>query len=229
MFTGIVEATGVVRDVRTGRESVRLRIEAGCDIRDTRVGDSIAVSGVCLTVTEIAGATFEADLTPETLTRTTLGELRPGDSVNLERPVAVGDRLGGHVVQGHVDAVGRVVRRDPHGDAWWLEVAFPQSMARYIVEKGSVAVDGVSLTVAQCVGTRFTACLIPHTVEVTTLGRVAAGAGVNLEVDILAKYIERLLGAYTQVGLGGSATGAPEGAAPPGGRSEQARRAGTER
>lgn len=193
MFTGIVEGTGIVRAVQPGRDAVRLRIEAG---RDLRVGDSIAVSGACLTVTEIDGGTFDADVTPETLARTTLGGLRPGDVVNLERPVAVGDRLGGHVVQGHVDGVGRVVRRDPQGDAWWLEVDAPPAVARYIVEKGSVAVDGVSLTVAQRTGNRFAVCLIPHTVAVTTLGRLEAGAGVNLEADILAKYVERLLGSY---------------------------------
>ncbi len=199
MFTGIVEGTGVVRAARPGRDSVRLRIEARCDIAGTRVGDSIAVNGACLTVTEYTGGVFGADVTQETLVRTTLGGLRPGDVVNLERPVAVGARLGGHVVQGHVDGVGRVVRRDPQGDAWWLEVDAPPSVARYIVEKGSVAVDGVSLTVAQHEGSRFTVCLIPHTISATTLGHVEAGAGVNLEADIIAKYVERLLGPYARV------------------------------
>ena len=199
MFTGIVEGTGVVRDMRSGRESVRLRIEAGCDIGGTGMGDSIAVSGVCLTVTEIDGRTFEADVTVETIARTTLGRLRPGDRVNLERPVAVGDRLGGHVVQGHVDAVAHVVRLDPQGDAWWLEIDAPAAVARYIVEKGSVAVDGVSLTVSARSGTRFTACLIPHTCAVTTLGALGPGAPVNLEADILAKYVEHLLAPYTEV------------------------------
>jgi riboflavin synthase len=199
VFTGIVEGTGVVRDVRSGRESVRLRIEAGCDIGGTRVGDSIAVSGVCLTVTEIDGTLFGADVTVETIARTTLGRLRPGDRVNLERPVVVGDRLGGHLVQGHVDAVARVVRLDPQGDAWWLEIDAPASVARYIVEKGSVAVDGVSLTVSARSGTRFTVCLIPHTCAVTTLGALGPGALVNLEADIFAKYVEHLLAPYTGV------------------------------
>ncbi len=216
MFTGIVEGTGVVRAVHAGREAVRLHIQAGSDIQGTNVGDSLAVSGVCLTVTGIAGATFEADLTAETIARTTLGGLRPGDFVNLERPVAVGGRLGGHMVQGHVDGVGRVVRRDPQGEAWWLEVDAPPSVVRYIVEKGSVAVDGVSLTVAQRTGHQFTVCLIPHTVAVTTLGRLEAGAAVNLEADILAKYVERLLGSYAAVELDGPAAGDAGGAAPTG-------------
>lgn len=207
MFTGIVEGTGVVRVVQPARDSIRLRIEAGCDIAGARVGDSIAVSGACLTVTGIAGRTFDADVTPETIARTTLGGLRPGDVVNLERPVAVGDRLGGHVVQGHVDGVGRVVRRDPQGDAWWLEVDAPPAVARYIVDKGSVAVDGVSLTVARRRGNQFTVCLIPHTVAVTTLGRLEAGAGVNVEVDIFAKYVERLVGSYAPIATDAPAAG----------------------
>ncbi len=228
MFTGIVEGTGVVRAVQAGRHSIRLRIEAGCDIAGARVGDSIAVSGACLTMTEIAGGTFDADVTPETIARTTLGGLRPGDVVNLERPVAVGDRLGGHVVQGHVDGVGRVVRRDPEGDAWWLEVDAPPSVARYIVEKGSVAVDGVSLTVAQRVGNRFTVCLIPHTVAVTTLGRLEAGTAVNIEVDILAKYVERLVGSYAPIATD-EPTVTGDGPAAPAGGFRRAHGAGADR
>jgi riboflavin synthase len=213
VFTGIVEGTGVVRAARVWRDSVRLRVEATCDIAGIRVGDSIAVNGTCLTVTECTGGVFDADVTPETLARTTLGGLRPGDVVNLERPVAVGDRLGGHVMQGHVDGVGRVVRWDPQGDAGWLEVDAPPSVARYIVEKGSVAVDGVSLTVAQREGSRFTVCLIPHTMSATTLGHLEAGAGVNLEADILAKYVERLLGPYATTSMG-SGTADPTGGHP---------------
>lgn len=196
MFTGIVEGTGIVRSADPGRDSLRLRIDAECDISGMRPGDSIAVSGTCLTVTEMTGAAFAVDVTAETIARTTVGELRPGDLVNLERPVAVGDRLGGHIVQGHVDGVGRVVRQTPQGDASWLEIDAPPAVARYIVEKGSVAVDGVSLTIARRAGGRFTVCLIPHTAAVTTLGRLAAGAAVNLEVDILAKYVEQILRPY---------------------------------
>jgi riboflavin synthase len=216
MFTGIVAATGVVRAVQPGSGSVRLSIEAGCGLAGTGIGDSIAVSGACLTVARLDGRTFEADLTVETLERTTLGRLRPGDAVNLELPVAVGDRLGGHVVQGHVDGVGRVARRARQGDTWWLEIEAPSAVARYIVDKGSVAVDGVSLTVTAIAGDRFTVCLIPHTCAVTTLGRVQTGMGVNLEADILAKYVERLLVPY--------ARSTDEG--PPGSRARDA--AGTE-
>ncbi len=196
MFTGIVEGTGFVRSVDPGRESLKLRIDAECDIGGVKPGDSIAVNGTCLTVTAVEGAAFNADVAVETLARTTVGGLRPGDLVNLERPVAVGDRLGGHIVQGHVDGVGRVVRLTPEGDGSWLEIDAPPTVARYIVEKGSVAVDGVSLTVARRTGDRFTACLVPYTMAVTTLGRLEAGAAVNLEVDILAKYVEQLLRPY---------------------------------
>ncbi len=196
MFTGIVEGTGTVRSANPGRDSLRLRIEAECDIGGISPGDSIAVNGTCLTVTEVHGGAFDADVTVETIARTTVGALRPGDVVNLERPVAVGDRLGGHIVQGHVDGVGRVVHLTPHGDASWLEIDAPPTVARYIVEKGSVAVDGVSLTVARRTDGRFTVCLVPHTIAVTTLGRLEAGAAVNLEVDVLAKYVEQLLRPY---------------------------------
>ena len=226
MFTGIVEGTGIVRAVQGDRDAVRLRIEAG---RELRVGDSIAVGGACLTVTKVDGGIFDADVTPETLARTTLGGLRPGDPVNLERPVAVGERLGGHVVQGHVDGVGRVVRRDPQGDAWWLEVDAPPAVARYIVEKGSVAVDGVSLTVARRMGTRFTVCLVPHTMAVTTLGRVEAGAGVNLEADILAKYVEHLLEPYAAGPIGRPAGAGDGTTAPAGGDPVRERATGADR
>lgn len=196
MFTGIVEGTGVVRSVQPGPDSLRLRIEAEFDVRRLGTGDSIAVNGTCLTVTQVQGAAFDVDVTVETIARTTVGALRPGDVVNLERPVAVGDRLGGHIVQGHVDGVGRVISLKPQGDASWLEIDAPSALARYIVEKGSVTVDGVSLTVARHTGGRFTVCLVPHTMAVTTLGRLETGAAVNLEVDILAKYVEQLLRPY---------------------------------
>lgn len=196
MFTGIIEGTGIVRSADPGHESLKLRIDADCDIGGIKPGDSIAVNGTCLTVTAIQGTAFHADIAVETIARTTVGTLRPGDVVNLERPVAVGDRLGGHIVQGHVDGVGRVVRLTPQGDASWLEIEAPPALARYIVEKGSVAVDGVSLTVARKNGERFLVCLVPHTMTVTTLSRLEDGTAVNLEVDILAKYVEQLLKPY---------------------------------
>jgi riboflavin synthase len=196
VFTGIIEGTGIVRSADPGDESLKLRIDADCDIGGIKPGDSIAVNGTCLTVTAIQGTAFHADIAVETIARTTVGTLRPGDVVNLERPVAVGHRLGGHIVQGHVDGVGRVVRLTPQGDALWLEIEAPPALARYIVEKGSVAVDGVSLTVARKNGERFTVCLVPYTMTVTTLSRLEDGAAVNLEVDILAKYVEQLLKPY---------------------------------
>jgi riboflavin synthase len=161
---------------------------------DARPGDSIAVSGVCLTVTELPGdGTFVADVMPETLRRTALGDVAPGSSVNLERALAVGGRYGGHVVQGHVDGVGTIVGRTP-GPRWDdVEIELDPALARYVAEKGSITVSGVSLTVTHVSEERFGVSLIPTTLEATTLGKLAAGARVNLEVDVLAKYTERLL------------------------------------
>lgn len=193
MFTGIVEGTGIIRQVVTRERSARLTVEAGRFLDGARVGDSIAVNGVCLTLARVAGPAFEADLSAETLQRTTLGRLRPGVAVNLERPVALGDRLGGHLVQGHVDGVGTVRSRRRDGDAWWVEITAPPGVMRYVVEKGAIAVDGVSLTVARLAEDRFTVCLVPHTCAVTTLGTLAPGRQVNLEVDVLARYVERLI------------------------------------
>lgn len=196
MFTGIVGGMGVVRAVRSHDRSARLVVDAGEHVRGTRIGDSVAVNGVCLTVVAATATVFEADLSVETLMRTTLGKLRPGDAVNLERPLAVGDRLDGHLMQGHVDSVGRVVGRRDEGEASYLEIAAPRQLARYIVEKGSIAVDGVSLTVTAASGDTFTVCLIPHTRAVTTLGALGAGTPVNLEADMVAKYVERLIAPY---------------------------------
>jgi riboflavin synthase len=194
MFTGIVEGMGHVAAIETRPDGARIRIRAGALIDGAAVGESIAVSGVCLTMVELGGGEFAADLAAETLRRTTLGRLRPGDPVNLERPLRLDQRLGGHIVQGHVDGVGTIVSVRPEGDGVWVEIDAPGPLARYIAEKGSIAVDGVSLTVAAAgPGGRFGVALIPHTLAVTTLGRKGPGDGVNLEVDILAKYVERLL------------------------------------
>jgi riboflavin synthase len=184
MFTGIVEELGTFVD----RDGDRVRIEATKVIEDAVVGDSVAVNGCCLTVVALGAGWWEADVTAETRARTNLGALRPGDPVNLERPVRLADRLGGHLVQGHVDAVGEIV--DPVPD---LRVRMPSGLLRYVVEKGSITVDGVSLTVVEPLDDGFTVAVIPHTSEVTTLGRRAPGDGVNLEVDVMAKYVERLL------------------------------------
>ena len=188
MFTGIVEEIGSVRAARPGQ----LTITAQKVLDDTRPGDSIAVNGVCLTVTELAPDYFSVDVMPETLQRTNLGALRSGDGVNLERPLAVGGRFGGHFVQGHVDGVGRVRSATPQGGALILKFEARPEIMRYVVEKGFIAVDGVSLTVVQCNSTSFGVSLVRYTLENTTLGVRRPGDTVNLEVDIIAKYVERL-------------------------------------
>ena len=194
MFTGIIEEMGDVLAIETHLEGARLRIRAGALIDGARIGESIAVSGVCLTMVVLVPGEFAADLAVETLRRTTLGSLRPGDQVNLERPLRLDQRLGGHIVQGHVDGVGIIAAVTPEGDGIWMEIEPPSTLSPYIAEKGSIAVDGISLTVAWVVdGHRFAVALIPHTLAVTTLGRRGPGDQVNLEVDILAKYVERLL------------------------------------
>jgi riboflavin synthase len=184
MFTGIVEELGHIQTF----EGRRLRIGATEVLEDVRLGDSIAVSGCCLTVVAMGDDWWEADISPETLDRTSLRGVEPGAVVNLERSVKLQDRLGGHLVQGHVDAVGEVV--DPVPD---LRVRVPEHLLRYIVEKGSVTVDGVSLTVVKPLADGFTVAIIPHTAHVTSLGSKQPGDPVNIEVDVMAKYVERLL------------------------------------
>jgi riboflavin synthase len=194
VFTGLVKTTGTVAALRDGR----LRVEAPpLGLGD---GDSIAVNGVCLTATAVADAGFEADVMGETLRRSTLGALAAGDAVNLEPPLRAGDPLGGHVVQGHVDGTGEVESVTDEGFARVLRIAAAPELLRYVVEKGSIAVDGVSLTVAEVDGEGFTVSLIPETLDRTTFGAAASGRPVNLEVDVLAKYVEKLtapLGATT--------------------------------
>ena len=192
MFTGIVEELGLVREVTELVDAARLTVAASTVIEDAKHGDSIAVNGVCLTVVEVVGGAFTADVMRETLDRSSLGKLAAGDQVNLERAAALGDRLGGHLVQGHVDGVGTVLTRTP-GEHWEVvRIALPPELARYVVEKGSIAVDGVSLTVVEVTGTEFTVSLIPTTLRLTTLGHRRRGDVVNLEVDVVAKYVERL-------------------------------------
>jgi riboflavin synthase len=184
MFTGIVEELGSIASI----EGQRVRIAASLVTKDAKTGDSIAVDGCCLTVVAQGPGWWEADVTDETLKRTTFGDRAPGDPVNLERAVRVIDRLGGHIMQGHVDGVGEVVEPVPD-----LRVRMPSELLRYVVEKGSVAVDGVSLTVVDVLDDGFTVAVIPHTVAVTNLGGKQAGDRVNLEVDVTVKYVERLL------------------------------------
>ncbi len=193
MFTGIVEELGEVRVAPTGTPA-RLVVAADATLPDATTGASIAVNGVCLTVVARDDATVTFDVAPETLARSTLGGLRVGDPVNLERPMRLTDRLGGHLVQGHVDGVGTVTARAPDGDgSVRLTVETPPPLLRHIVEKGSVTVDGVSLTVTDVADDSFGVALIPHTLAVTTLGSRPPGATVNLETDVVAKYVDRLL------------------------------------
>ena len=210
MFTGIVEELGRVVRLETIEDCARLTVEAPTVTQDTSLGDSISVNGCCLTVAAMHGSTFTADLMAETLTRTTLGSQAPGDRVNLERALRATDRLGGHIVQGHVDATAEVLDRS-HGEHWdLLRVGLPQEIARYVAVKGSVALDGVSLTVVDVedaqhnapdasptpgAGASLSVGLIPETLRRTTLGTRRPGERVNLEVDVMAKYAERLLGA----------------------------------
>lgn len=189
MFSGIVEEVGVVRRVQPGR----LAVVARCVLEGTKVGDSIAVNGVCLTVTTLLDGAFAVDLMPETQRRTNLGALRVGDRVNLERALAVGDRIGGHFVQGHVEGTARIVSLISEAGAIIARFAAPTEILRYLVPKGFVAVDGISLTVVDCDATGFTVSLVAHTLENTTLGQKRPGDMVNLECDILAKYVERAL------------------------------------
>jgi riboflavin synthase len=211
MFTGIVEGTGTVADLAAdaGGSGARLEVEAPWLAGGLRLGESVSVNGCCVTVAEATAAGFAADLVAETLRRTALGGLAAGDRVNLERPVALGGRLGGHLVQGHVDGVARVLGGSggalaappvPEDDAqagYELRIELPQEMERYVVEKGSVAVDGVSLTVAGVGPGWFTVALVPHTLKVTTLGDRRPGDPVQLEVDVVAKYVERLVAPWT--------------------------------
>lgn len=194
MFTGIVEELGTVTSLEASPAGMRLVVRAGDVVAGAGAGDSIAVNGACLTIVDLNSGMFATDLTAETLRRTTLRSLRPGDRVNLERPLRLDQRLGGHLVQGHVDGIGRITAREPDGNGVWMEIAPPGGLMRYLAEKGSVAIDGVSLTVAGIQdGSRFAVALIPHTLAVTTLGRRGCGNEVNIEVDILSKYVERLL------------------------------------
>jgi riboflavin synthase len=193
MFTGLVEETGTVVEIAVQEHSGRLTAIAPTVHQDAKQGDSIAINGCCLTVIAQEGDQLTFDVVPETLRRTNLGTLQPGDTINLERPLAVGARLGGHFVQGHIDGVGTVLAVTPEENAVVMEIGVPEALRRYIVEKGSIAVDGVSLTVADARPASFTVWTIPHTRAITTLGERQVGDHVNLECDLLGKYIERLL------------------------------------
>jgi riboflavin synthase len=197
MFTGIIEETGEVIDITDSGGFRAIRVRGRSVFDDLRLGSSIAVNGVCLTARAIASNTFSAEMSRETLDRTSLANLQNGTIVNLERPMRADSRFGGHIVQGHVDAVGRIRRFVREGDAWNLDVEFPEAGMRYIVEKGSIAVDGISLTVASLQpGGIFSVAIIPHTFENTNLRLAESGDPVNLEYDVLAKYVENLIRPY---------------------------------
>lgn len=200
MFTGIVEEIGTVRQIQKGRHSAVLHISAEKILSDTHIGDSIAVNGVCLTVTAVQPGSFAADTMHETLDRTTLAALKNGSHVNLERAMAADGRFGGHIVAGHIDGVGIITKLEKDDTAVWYTIQAEPAILRYIIEKGSVAVDGISLTVARVSADRFAVSVIPHTVQVTVLGERREGDKVNLENDLIGKYVEKLLGKETPAG-----------------------------
>ena len=193
MFTGIVEALGTIKNIRHLSEGAALEIQASDVLTDAEIGDSIAVDGACLTIRTLTPETFTADISAETLRRTTLGERKIGEQVNLERSLRLSDRLGGHLVLGHVDEVATISQWKDEGDASLMQVTMSSNIRRYIAYKGSVTVDGISLTVSGVQADTFEVALIPHTKQVTTIGTKRTGANVNLEVDIVARYIETLL------------------------------------
>ncbi|HXH79371.1 riboflavin synthase [Nocardioides sp.] len=195
MFTGIVEELGSISSIEEQGDAIRLTVRASTVLEGTGLGDSIAVNGCCLTVVTIDGDSWTADVMQETLDKTSLHGAAPGDRVNLERAVTVEKRLGGHIVQGHVDGVGEVVRRTPSEHWEVVEISMPPELGRYLVDKGSITVDGVSLTVVEAKDASFTVSLIPETLARTTLGSRQPGDRVNLEVDVIAKHVEKLLAA----------------------------------
>jgi riboflavin synthase len=193
MFTGIIEELGTIRRIETDELSARLEVTSEQTAATCRIGESLAVNGVCLTIVEKGSDWVAADVSDETLRRTSLGNLRPGSTVNLERPLTPSSLLGGHVVQGHVDATGSFIEARRVGDGYVVRIGHPRDLGRYIVEKGSIAIDGISLTVAATGEDWFEIAIIPHTWRMTNLSRLDAGQSVNLEVDILAKYVEKMM------------------------------------
>ncbi|MBR1495048.1 MAG: riboflavin synthase [Succiniclasticum sp.] len=194
MFTGLIAELGTVERLAEGSTSCQLTVRAQKILPGVKIGDSIAVNGVCLTVVHLQGNRFTADVMPETVRRTTLRQLQPGDRVNLEKALRPTDGLDGHIVQGHVEGVGTIREIAPEGNALAYRIETPKELLRYIVEKGSVAIDGISLTVTETDDTGFSVSLIPHTAKMTTLGYKSVGDSVNLETDILARYVEKMLG-----------------------------------
>jgi riboflavin synthase len=195
MFTGIIEEVGRVTSITEENGNRRLTVSTSSLAKELKKGDSIAVSGVCLTAVEITPNSFGADLAEETWNRTSLSRIRPGARVNLELPMRADGRFGGHIVQGHVDGTGKFIALDgiPDADNYWLRIEIPSELARYVISKGSLSIEGISLTVAKVEGTQVTAAIIPHTVEMTNLQSLKHGDPVNLEVDLIAKYVEKMM------------------------------------
>lgn len=193
MFTGIIAEVGRLARLDHIPDGARLVVETGLDLSGVKLGDSIAVNGCCLTAVSLDGRRFGADVSRETLQRSALNQLRPGSPVNLELALRLSDRLGGHIVQGHVDGVGRVVERAQVGDGWDVTIELPEALLPTVVEKGSIAIDGISLTIARLAGRRVTIAVIPHTWQGTNLASLSVGAGVNIETDVIGKYVVRAL------------------------------------
>jgi riboflavin synthase len=191
MFTGIIEGQGTIGAIRPAGQGKRLTIEADYGLDQTKLGDSIAVNGACLTVVKISGKKFEVDLSPETLAASTFDKARLGDRLNIERAMRLSDRIDGHLVSGHVDGIGVIKQREKLGNAIRVTIAVPEALSRYIIHKGSIAVDGISLTINACEPKSFTVSIIPHTAEITTIGLKQNGDPVNIETDMIGKYVER--------------------------------------
>jgi riboflavin synthase len=198
MFTGIIEGLGTISAIHASGKGRRLSVTADFDLLQSRIGDSIAVNGACLTAVEIGGRRFVADVSPETLDRTTFGKARIGERVNLERALRLSDRLDGHLVSGHIDGVGTIDQKKNAGNAVIVVIKVPESLSRYMIQKGSVAVDGISLTINQCSAGSFEVSIIPHTAGLTTIGFKPSGSSVNIETDMIGKYVERFLMPHRQ-------------------------------
>ena len=193
MFTGIIEGFGTISGIKPSGQSRRMAINADYELDNTKIGDSIAVNGACLTVVSFSGKRFEVDLSPETVAKTTLGKAKIGDSVNLERALCISDRIDGHLVSGHIDGIGKIKSRKTEENAIIITFNIPESVSYYIIKKGSVAVDGISLTVNECDHESFQVSIIPHTAKLTTLGFKKISDSVNVETDMIGKYVERFV------------------------------------
>lgn len=202
MFTGIIEEIGTIKQVLRGKSSIQLSVHCRKILQDAKTGDSIAVNGICLTVTKLGGDWFSADVMPETMRKTGLDKLNISDRVNLERALRLSDRLGGHIVTGHIDGIGILSSRVEEDNALWLTIEAPESILKYVVMKGSVALDGTSLTVASVNERHFSVSLIPTTADVTTLGVRKVGSSINIECDVVGKYLEKLLNPKANISKG---------------------------